>query len=209
MPLLILGVIRAIWALRRDAQFVSLGLLTVIAIVSGTGFYALVEGLGFVDALYFSVVTLTTVGYGDFTPKTDAGKLFTVVYVLVGIGILLTFVTTLAAKMSQASPLHPFAPRGGAGGSGEASPRPGSVPRGATTRAIRAAGGQRHGAPRQSGESRPHRAVPRIGAVGSRTVSRAGTWLVSRSTFSRRYAAGRPARIGSSAHLNCLLRSTS
>jgi voltage-gated potassium channel len=104
MPLLLLGVIRAIWALRRDAQFVSLGLLTVIAIGSGTGFYALVEELGLVDALYFSVVTRPTVGYGDFAPETDAGKLFTIVYVLVGIGILLTFVTTLAAKMSQASP---------------------------------------------------------------------------------------------------------
>jgi voltage-gated potassium channel len=108
MPLLILGMIRAIWALRRDPQFVSLGLLTAIAIVSGTAFYSLVEGLRFVDALYFSVVTLTTVGYGDFAPETDLGKLFTDVYVLLGIGILLTFVTTLAGKMSQTSPLHPF-----------------------------------------------------------------------------------------------------
>ena len=108
MPLLILGMLRAAWALRRESQFVSLALLTLIAIVSGTAFYSLVEGLRFVDALYFSVVTLTTVGYGDFAPETDVGKLFTAVYVLVGIGILLTFVTTLAAKMSQASPLHPL-----------------------------------------------------------------------------------------------------
>jgi voltage-gated potassium channel len=108
MPLLILGMIRAIWALRRDPRFVSLGLLTVIAIVSGTGFYTLVEGLRVVDALYFSVVTLTTVGYGDFAPETDVGKLFTAVYVLLGIGILLTFVTTVAGKMSHTSPLHPF-----------------------------------------------------------------------------------------------------
>jgi voltage-gated potassium channel len=109
MPLLILGMIRAIWALRRDPQFVSLGLLTLTAIVSGTAFCSLAEGLRVVDAFYFSVVTLTTVGYGDFAPETDVGKLFTAVYVLLGIGILLTFVTTLAAKMSQTSPLHPFA----------------------------------------------------------------------------------------------------
>jgi voltage-gated potassium channel len=108
MPLLILGMLRAAWALRREPQFVSLALLTLIAIVSGTAVYSLVEGLRFVDALYFSVVTLTTVGYGDFAPETDVGKLFTAVYVLVGIGILLTFVTTLAGKMSQTSPLHPF-----------------------------------------------------------------------------------------------------
>jgi hypothetical protein len=106
MPLLLVGMVRAIWALRREPQFVSLGLLTLIAIASGTGFYSIVEGLRFVDALYFSVVTLTTVGYGDFAPQTDVGKLFTAVYVLVGIGILLTFVTTLAGKMSQTPPLH-------------------------------------------------------------------------------------------------------
>src|SRR5918995_1358378 len=80
---------------------VSRPLLAAVAIVSGTAFYSLVEGLRFVDALYFSVVTLTTVGYGDFAPETDVGKLFTAVYVLVGIGILLTFITTLAAKVAQ------------------------------------------------------------------------------------------------------------
>ena len=108
MPLLIFSMLRATWALRREPQFVSLALLTLIAIGSGTAFYSLVEGLRVIDALYFSVVTLTTVGYGDFAPKTDIGKLFTAVYVLVGIGILLSFVTTLAAKMSQTSPLHTF-----------------------------------------------------------------------------------------------------
>ena len=108
MPLLILGMFRASWALRREPEFLSLAFLTAIAIASGTAFYSLVEGLRYVDALYFSVVTLTTVGYGDFAPQTDVGKLFTAVYVLVGIGILLTFVTTIAGQMSQSSPLHPF-----------------------------------------------------------------------------------------------------
>jgi voltage-gated potassium channel len=107
VPLLLLSSLRAIWALRREPQFSSLALLAAVAIISGTGFYSLVEGLRFVDALYFSVVTLTTVGYGDFAPETDAGKLFTTVYVLVGVGILLAFVTTVAAKVSQMPLLHP------------------------------------------------------------------------------------------------------
>lgn len=106
MPLLIFSMLRAIWTLRRDRQFVSLALLAAVAIISGTGFYALVEGLRPVDAFYFSVVTLTTVGYGDFAPETDVGKLFTAVYVLVGVGILLAFVTTVAAKASQVPLLH-------------------------------------------------------------------------------------------------------
>ena len=106
MPLLVLSMVRAIWTLRHDRQFASLALLASVAIISGTGFYSLVEGLRLVDALYFSVVTLTTVGYGDFAPQTDVGKLFTAVYVLVGVGILLAFVTTVAAKASQMPLLH-------------------------------------------------------------------------------------------------------
>jgi voltage-gated potassium channel Kch len=52
-----------------------------------------------VDALYFSVATLTTVGYGDFSPQTAAGKLFTVVYVLVGVGLLLAFLSRVAGQV--------------------------------------------------------------------------------------------------------------
>ena len=106
MPLLLLTMLRAGLALRRDFQVTSLALLAVIAVISGTGFYSIVEGLRLVDALYFSVVTLTTVGYGDFAPETDAGKLFTAVYVLVGVGIVLAFITTVAAKASQLPLLH-------------------------------------------------------------------------------------------------------
>src|SRR5262249_12523013 len=45
------------------------------------------------------LTTLTTVEYGDFSPETTAGKLFTVVYVLVGVGLLLAFLTTVAAQV--------------------------------------------------------------------------------------------------------------
>jgi voltage-gated potassium channel len=70
------------------------GVLLVVWVI-GSVFYHLVEGLSYVDALYFTAVTLTTVGYGDFAPKTDAGKLFTAVYAFVGIGIFLGFAATL------------------------------------------------------------------------------------------------------------------
>jgi hypothetical protein len=82
-----------------DQRFVSLATLALLAIGSGTTFYWAVEGLRPVDSLYFSVTTLTTVGYGDFSPQTDAGKLVTVVYVLVGVGILLAFLSMLAGQV--------------------------------------------------------------------------------------------------------------
>jgi len=54
-------------------------------IVIGTLFYALFEGWSYVDAFYFTVMTLTTVGYGDMFPTTPLTKIFTVFYVLVGV----------------------------------------------------------------------------------------------------------------------------
>lgn len=64
----------------------------------GTVFYHLVEKLSWLNAWYFSVITLATVGYGDITPKTDIGKLFTTFYVLIGIGIIVVFTSTLVKR---------------------------------------------------------------------------------------------------------------
>ena len=60
-------------------------------IAVGTVVYRLLENWSWVDALYFSVVAVTTVGFGDLTPTTDASKLFTVVYILAGIGLITTY----------------------------------------------------------------------------------------------------------------------
>lgn len=52
----------------------------------GATFYHLFEGWRWLDSFYFVAVTLATIGYGDFTPKTDAGKLFTIPYIFIGVG---------------------------------------------------------------------------------------------------------------------------
>jgi len=54
----------------------------------GTIFYSLVEKLPIVDAFYLSGATLTTLGFGDITPITNVGKVFSVFYALAGIGTL-------------------------------------------------------------------------------------------------------------------------
>ena len=70
-------------------------------LVLGTIFYSLVEGWGWIDALYFSVTTLTTVGLGDLTPVTTAGKLFTVMYILTGVGLLVSFLAFIADRAAD------------------------------------------------------------------------------------------------------------
>src|SRR5215208_2658295 len=85
-------------AFRRDPQFRFLVFLVVITLLSGTLFYSQVEGWSVVDALYFSVTTLTTVGLGDLAPTTTIGKLFTVVYIFAGLSIILGFLDTVAKE---------------------------------------------------------------------------------------------------------------
>ena len=73
----------------------------MVTLLSGTLFYRQVEGWSFLDSLYFSVVTLTTVGYGDLSPSTAAGKVFTILYVFVGLGIVLGFVNAVAERSQE------------------------------------------------------------------------------------------------------------
>jgi voltage-gated potassium channel len=87
---------RAIVKGLRDPQFRSLFYLVLIILLSGTIFYARVEHWSLVDALYFSVVTLATVGYGDLVPTHPISKIFTIIYILLGIGVLVGFVSTVA-----------------------------------------------------------------------------------------------------------------
>ena len=86
------AIIRAL----RDEEFRALFVLVLVILASGTFFYHGVEHFSYLNALYFSVTTLTTVGYGDLTPHTPLGKIFTMIYIFVGIGIILGFIEVLA-----------------------------------------------------------------------------------------------------------------
>jgi voltage-gated potassium channel Kch len=83
----------------RDESFRAIVSLALTLVFVGTIFYTLVEGWSPLDALYFSVVTMATVGYGDLSPKTDLGKAFTIVFILVGVGILVTFASRVVNAM--------------------------------------------------------------------------------------------------------------
>ena len=59
----------------------------------GTFVFSVFEKKSFFDALYFSVVTMATVGYGDIIPVTRPGKILTLVVIIGGVG---TFMSVLA-----------------------------------------------------------------------------------------------------------------
>ena len=90
--------LKALGALWRDRETRGPLLLVISLLIVGTAFYMLVEEWSLVDSVYFCAMSLATVGYGDLVPHTDLGKIFTTVYVLAGIGILVSFFTTLTAK---------------------------------------------------------------------------------------------------------------
>ena len=75
--------------IRRD--FVTL----IIYFASGVIFYSHFENLSVLRSLYFCVVTFTTVGYGDVVPTNKICKIFTCVFVLVGLGIVANIVSDL------------------------------------------------------------------------------------------------------------------
>ncbi|WP_238366586.1 potassium channel family protein [Mesobacterium pallidum] len=73
----------------RKAALSALFLLTTLAmlVASGTVYFHLIEGWSLLDSYFFTVVTLSTVGYGSLVPATALGKIGTTVYIFLGLGI--------------------------------------------------------------------------------------------------------------------------
>lgn len=96
------ALVRSLRRVARDPE--SRGLLSLVTVLIGGGtvFYRQVEELSWLDSCYFTIVTLTTVGYGDIAPTTTAAKLFTMAYLLIGVGLLVALATRVANSMVEA-----------------------------------------------------------------------------------------------------------
>jgi len=94
--------------LKANVNFViPIGLVFVIVIFGGIGVYlvehnqpgANITNLG--NAFWWAVITITTVGYGDYTPVTTIGRIIAVLVMFSGIGIVVSLVTLLSQRRLQ------------------------------------------------------------------------------------------------------------
>ena len=71
--------------------------LALLAVVFGVGiaWYDLLEDFTFLEAIYQAVTTLSTVGFDEVRPLDDSGRVFTIVYILAGIGLMFYTATAL------------------------------------------------------------------------------------------------------------------
>jgi voltage-gated potassium channel len=89
---------RALVAVWRDPETKALPVVAGALVLTGTIFYWRFEDWTIIEALYFCVVTLTTVGYGDLHPTTAGTQIFTIVYILTGFGVLVALLTSVAQQ---------------------------------------------------------------------------------------------------------------
>lgn len=92
---------RRFWSPARKKFAFSI-IVVILLIVAAALFFCLYEGFTVVNAIYFSVVTLSTVGYGDITPSTESGRWFSIFWIGVGVIALFRCVGALMDLMLEA-----------------------------------------------------------------------------------------------------------
>ena len=72
--------------------------IAAILLFIGTFLFNYLEGWSYVDSFYFSVITLTTIGYGDLAPTTDTSKIIAALYAIFGIGVMIFIMGSVVGK---------------------------------------------------------------------------------------------------------------
>jgi len=75
----------------RRFQLSLLGLLMLI--VLGTVVYVYLEGMDWIDALYMTIITIATVGFGEVKELSPEGRIFTILLILLGVGVATTVIS--------------------------------------------------------------------------------------------------------------------
>jgi voltage-gated potassium channel len=82
-------------------------LLLLVSVISfGTAGYQLIEGWAFFDALYMTMITVASVGFGEVHPLSTAGRTFTIALIAVGLGVVAYGLGTITAFWVEGDLLH-------------------------------------------------------------------------------------------------------
>ncbi|RLI28341.1 hypothetical protein DRO53_01280 [Candidatus Bathyarchaeota archaeon] len=84
-------------------RFILLMVAVVAVFLTGTVGYAYMLGLPLLDSFYFTVVTISTVGYGEIYPTTPESRLFTTILIIIGIGVLAVALETITEELARRS----------------------------------------------------------------------------------------------------------
>lgn len=90
--------LRDVWS---DTRVRGLVLFVFSMIGLATVTFWLLEGWTLLDSAFFAVVTISTVGYGELVPQTVAGKIFTMLYILVGLGVFVAAASAVAEALMR------------------------------------------------------------------------------------------------------------
>ncbi|WP_367883151.1 ion channel [Thermococcus peptonophilus] len=87
----------------RRSKLLQIGAAVVLLSLVFAGLFAYFEGLGFFTAFYWAVITMATIGYGDITPQTEAGRVVAMVAAVAGISTFTALVSLLAEFLISSS----------------------------------------------------------------------------------------------------------
>lgn len=94
----------AVWAARRKIGVFLLAVVTLLTVVAAVMYLVEGEENGFTDlptSLYWAVVTLTTVGYGDVSPKTPLGRALAAAVMITGYGVIAVPTGIVTAELTR------------------------------------------------------------------------------------------------------------
>jgi len=83
---------------KQAAMLVS---LFAVFLLLGSLVFHVLEGWTYLEALYFSFTTLTTIGFGDYLPSTHISKIFAIFYIIVGLGNCASIIAVLTVNVAR------------------------------------------------------------------------------------------------------------